>query len=207
MVYIMQCGKYYKIGISTSPKRRVKDLQTANPQEIVLIATKEVRQGNDYMMEHKLHVELEEYRVRGEWFMVKKSKMDEIIMHNAFTTYPDVEIVQDESESYNLGFAEGKEDGYREGFHNGQKKQWDFYKKENDPKIVTPTAFCIGFIEGFYFSNKLMEEHFPAQNLGNYYSKMDLLTSAGKCFWEQNPMHKEQYNECKDVINQVLNWP
>ena len=73
-LYFMQADNSgaIKIGISTNPEWRLKQLQTGCPFEIKLIAVFE-KQGH---LEKKLHKKLKEYKInpltnkktRGEWF-------------------------------------------------------------------------------------------------------------------------------------------
>ena len=65
-LYIIRMGGAgpIKIGIATDPYSRMNELQTGNPQELQLIKV------YDYcaMFEDKIHKELENYRMQGEWF-------------------------------------------------------------------------------------------------------------------------------------------
>jgi len=65
-VYLMQCKETgsLKIGYSTNPRKRQKQLQTGNNSEIVILALLKGGQG----LELKLHKLFSEYRVGGEWF-------------------------------------------------------------------------------------------------------------------------------------------
>lgn len=56
-----------KIGRSNDPDRRLKDLQTGNPNKIKLVA---IIEGKGYL-EKKLHERLKEHRLRLEWFDYK----------------------------------------------------------------------------------------------------------------------------------------
>lgn len=57
-------GTFVKIGVSGNPARRLRDLQTASPLELELLAT--VPGGQE--LEQVLHIWFAELRVRGEWF-------------------------------------------------------------------------------------------------------------------------------------------
>lgn len=75
LIYFIRCGKFIKIGFSKNPATRLKELQTANPNKLVLVAT---MPGN-LQTELSLHEIYKNKRVRGEWFkyegMLKRSIM------------------------------------------------------------------------------------------------------------------------------------
>jgi len=54
----------YKIGFAINPAKRIKDLSTASPFALKMLAS---REGSG-TMEQQMHRCLKEYRVRGEWF-------------------------------------------------------------------------------------------------------------------------------------------
>lgn len=66
MIYFIQTkesGKI-KIGYSTSPDKRIKDLQIANPEKLELIGL--LKGSKDY--EKQIHQKFEELNIHGEWF-------------------------------------------------------------------------------------------------------------------------------------------
>jgi Meiotically up-regulated gene 113 len=65
-IYFIQSGEHgpIKIGFSNKPTRRVPELQTGNPDELLL---RHVIPG-DLTVERKLHERFEPARIRGEWF-------------------------------------------------------------------------------------------------------------------------------------------
>ena len=74
-VYIMQMGKYYKIGISTNPKKRAKEF-THLPEPIELIHTEKVC---DYVsVEQQLHDIYSAKNKRGEWFSLDEQDIEDI---------------------------------------------------------------------------------------------------------------------------------
>jgi len=75
-VYLMKCADFYKIGISTNPKARAKDLQTSNPLKVELIATKYTRKASKY--ESQLHSTYSGKRVRGEWFRLSSKDLSDL---------------------------------------------------------------------------------------------------------------------------------
>jgi hypothetical protein len=65
-IYFIQSGEHgpIKIGLSNGPNRRLPQLQTGNPDELLL---RHVIPG-DLGVERKLHQRFEPARIRGEWF-------------------------------------------------------------------------------------------------------------------------------------------
>lgn len=65
----MRSGNYHKIGCAKNPKKRLKQLQTGNPEKIVLVKTKELDSPQEAMF-YERHFQ-EHYpgkRVSGEWY-------------------------------------------------------------------------------------------------------------------------------------------
>ena len=68
-LYIIQADKYIKIGISTRPNHRIKDLQIACPIKLKLRWTKDIPKNmKDIIVESECHKALREFHARGEWF-------------------------------------------------------------------------------------------------------------------------------------------
>jgi len=65
-VYIMECGPYYKIGMSKRPNKRCARLSTKPPFDIVLLHW--FPADNARKAEQILHEDYAEYRKNGEWF-------------------------------------------------------------------------------------------------------------------------------------------
>lgn len=65
-VYLISDGKYTKIGYSNNPYARLTALQTANPQELKIVALFPVASGK--ALEQLIHSQLESHKVSGEWF-------------------------------------------------------------------------------------------------------------------------------------------
>lgn len=57
-----------KIGISTNPDKRLKQLQTGCPYKLSILA---IVKGMDYESERNLHKRYSEYRINGEWFRIR----------------------------------------------------------------------------------------------------------------------------------------
>lgn len=64
MIYIIRCGDAVKVGFSSDPFTRIKELQTGNPQRLEVIA---VFPGSR-KLEKGIHARLNQYRISGEWF-------------------------------------------------------------------------------------------------------------------------------------------
>lgn len=69
-LYILKCGEYLKIGITRDMDKRLKQIDAANPMPVVKIATKTVPLAGVAFAEAWLHRELQESRVKGEWFAI-----------------------------------------------------------------------------------------------------------------------------------------
>jgi len=63
--------EYYKIGYSGNPQRRIYDIASSNPHEIIVLEIKSSLFA--YELEQELHVIMREKSVRGEWY-----KFDEL---------------------------------------------------------------------------------------------------------------------------------
>jgi len=63
--------EYYKIGYSGNPQRRIYDIASSNPHEIIVLEIKSSLFA--YKLEQELHVIMREKCVRGEWY-----KFDEL---------------------------------------------------------------------------------------------------------------------------------
>ena len=82
-VYIIANDKdYIKVGISKDPNKRVKQLQTGNPNKLKLLFTEEFECKRDHLLkiEKLIHKSLSPYKedCMGEWFKIDMSKLQEI---------------------------------------------------------------------------------------------------------------------------------
>lgn len=66
-IYIMRCGNSFKIGVSNNTLERIRTLQCGNPIKIELVYESDYMQ-NAYQVESTLHRELDEQKIKGEWF-------------------------------------------------------------------------------------------------------------------------------------------
>jgi hypothetical protein len=67
-VYLIQGGEHYKIGVSTRLSRRLSELGTLPPFDLVLIHSVWLRDPTS--LERKLHAMWESQHARGEWFLL-----------------------------------------------------------------------------------------------------------------------------------------
>lgn len=63
-----------KIGISSNPTERIKQLNVGNPNELELVYVKRADKPR-HQSETELHTEFDNFRIRGEWFSDKVLKM------------------------------------------------------------------------------------------------------------------------------------
>ena len=66
-----------KIGISTRPSQRLKNLQIGSAYELKLLATRESDKAPT--LEKSLHEKYEKYHVRGEWFDIPKDELNALV--------------------------------------------------------------------------------------------------------------------------------
>ena len=73
-VYFIRGGDQIKIGTSAKPEARLREMQTGNPMELVLLGTLVGGRSK----EQALHSQFSHLRIRGEWFRVEEELMLEI---------------------------------------------------------------------------------------------------------------------------------
>ena len=73
---------HYKIGVSTNPKKRLRDISSAMPYEINVLSLNQI--NNPYVLEQELLDEFEDYLIKNEWFSLplEKVKYIMITLHN-----------------------------------------------------------------------------------------------------------------------------
>jgi len=75
-----------KIGISDKPEKRVKQLQTGNPNKLSLIHTEEIEDNLAESIELEIHKNLKLKKTVGEWFNISiteaKLEIDFAIIKN-----------------------------------------------------------------------------------------------------------------------------
>ena len=76
-VYILKVKNRYKIGITKNLEKRLRELQTGNPDEIMLVCANFIPNASE--LEANLHRELAHYRIRGEWFQLPDEELEKAI--------------------------------------------------------------------------------------------------------------------------------
>jgi hypothetical protein len=79
-----------KIGFSADPERRLRQLQTAQSNPLVLIHKEEVPAASVRALERLIHKELRHRKARGEWFTMSPEDAIAEIKH-AMIRYGDIE--------------------------------------------------------------------------------------------------------------------
>lgn len=75
-VYVVQADKYFKIGISKEPKKRIKTLGTEMPTPLTTIRLFETEDMKK--LEEALHNVFAFKRIKGEWFALDESDVEYI---------------------------------------------------------------------------------------------------------------------------------
>lgn len=76
-IYVMRCGDKLKIGVAKNVERRAKQLQTGNPETILIEYQRERKDA--YKLENHLHRKFSKQRVSGEWFDANALEVRDII--------------------------------------------------------------------------------------------------------------------------------
>ena len=67
-IYVISNGTSYKVGFSKDPARRVKQLQTGNPNKLELVYYIEIEVAPVKILETIVHKNLKFNKIKGEWF-------------------------------------------------------------------------------------------------------------------------------------------
>ncbi len=67
-IYIISDGDSVKIGISKTPEKRLKQLQTGHPKKLTLCNVREVPETRALKLERIIHRSCGHRRLKGEWF-------------------------------------------------------------------------------------------------------------------------------------------
>lgn len=76
-LYVIKCNEYFKIGIAANPRKRLQELQIANPYELELV--KMINSDDPRFTESSLHGKYCEFRIRGEWFKLPEQAVTELV--------------------------------------------------------------------------------------------------------------------------------
>lgn len=70
-----------KIGFAKDPQRRLKALQTGNPDKLYLHHCVEIPVEKVRIMENKIHTEISYKRIKGEWFNLTANEAKLVLDH------------------------------------------------------------------------------------------------------------------------------
>lgn len=83
-VYAIMCGDtgFVKFGRSAQPHRRINEMQTSSPVELMFLCLLEVAKRSAVRFEREIHKALdrEGCRVRGEWFEIGRDKACDLML-------------------------------------------------------------------------------------------------------------------------------
>lgn len=71
-LYMIRCGPYIKVGVTDNIEVRLRSIQASNPIPVELIGFWK----NEGWREEMWHKELEDLHVRGEWFLLKETRVN-----------------------------------------------------------------------------------------------------------------------------------
>jgi predicted GIY-YIG superfamily endonuclease len=85
MVYVVACGDSVKIGMSTDPNARLKDMKTGMPEAPYIVATRTLSsRALAHQMEKQLHWRFRARRAHGEWFRVPVQEAAKALRYEQF---------------------------------------------------------------------------------------------------------------------------
>lgn len=92
-VYLVQCGPYYKIGMTSNVVSRLSALQAMNPYPISLIY--QIKTCCPSKIEKEIHDKLSHCRLKGEWFSCGRTEaldaIDDIISRHKIKILKDID--------------------------------------------------------------------------------------------------------------------
>jgi hypothetical protein len=74
--------RYQKIGFSANVERRLKSLQTGNPDKLQIHHVELVPKEQVRLLERKIHKDLAHYRLKGEWFNLTSQEAVDLLKFN-----------------------------------------------------------------------------------------------------------------------------
>lgn len=81
-IYILKCDSYYKVGISATVKKRLKDLQIGNPRPIEIVCLYPLPENKNKEFAEKIesliHRGFACKHVSGEWFLLSNADIQQI---------------------------------------------------------------------------------------------------------------------------------
>lgn len=82
-------GDLQKIGFSKNVEKRLKSLQTGNPQKLTIHHKEPVPEDRVRLLERKLHQELNYLRSNGEWFHMNSKDAVQLVQFAVITWLED----------------------------------------------------------------------------------------------------------------------
>jgi hypothetical protein len=68
VIYAIECGPYFKVGITRDPARRLEQMANLNPHDARIVMFRVVDKHRARVIEMMTHGALAEWHHRGEWF-------------------------------------------------------------------------------------------------------------------------------------------
>ena len=75
-------GRFQKIGFSADVAKRLKSLQTGNPDKLAIHHVEPVPKEQVRLLERKIHKDLSHYRLKGEWFNLTSQEAIDLLKFN-----------------------------------------------------------------------------------------------------------------------------
>lgn len=96
-IYLLQCGEFFKIGFSLTPRKRVQQLRTGSPHPIRLVH--ELRTSSYKQIEKQLHRKFAAKRGKGEWFQLDPVDVEHIKSLNKWGNTPEQQQRRDQEDA------------------------------------------------------------------------------------------------------------
>lgn len=84
--------KPFKIGLSTRPKSRLKDIQTGHPNKLKIHYLHEINKSEVSLIEKMIHKNINHKRTHGEWFDIELTEAIQEIKYAVIRYSKDYEI-------------------------------------------------------------------------------------------------------------------
>jgi hypothetical protein len=76
MIYIIHCDGYCKIGYSSTPEKRLSELQVGSPHPLTMVGVAPGTRDDEV----QLHMKYADFWIRGEWFLLTAEDVREIVL-------------------------------------------------------------------------------------------------------------------------------
>jgi len=114
--YLMYDGKYFKIGKSNNPEKRLSQIKTANPDCMIL-------KTSNKNIEEYLHKKYIKHRYKGEWFWITKSKIISELLSEFDVEHLSLREFIRSLSNYRIDFEEFLERGIDAKFKKKEEKK------------------------------------------------------------------------------------